>query len=174
MGLDEALDPDYLRYRIRSTAYLGEKADAAGVPTVRPPGGHAMYLDARAELTQIPASEYPARSLDDALYLVGGVRGVEIGSVMFGSATRTERRLRRPWSWCGWHSPPRLYAEPRGLCRRGHPRGGGPAGADPRTPHRGAGALAAALHREIRLGLGVRAVTQLSPHDGQRVLSFLV
>ena len=84
VGLEEVLDEDYLRYRIRSTAYLAEKAEAAGVPTVRPPGGHAVYLDAKALLTHIPASQYPAQALAVELYRVGGVRGVEIGSVMFG------------------------------------------------------------------------------------------
>ncbi len=85
VGLEEVLDEDYLRYRIRSTAYLAEKAEAVGVPTVRPPGGHAVYLDAKALLTHIPASQYPAQALAVELYRVGGVRGVEIGSVMFGT-----------------------------------------------------------------------------------------
>ena len=84
VGLYEALDEGYLRYRIRSIAYLGEKLVAAGVPIVQPTGGHAVYLDARAMLPHIPPLAYPAWSLNNALYLVGGVRGVEIGSVMFG------------------------------------------------------------------------------------------
>jgi tryptophanase len=83
-GLEEVLDEEYLRYRLRSTAYLAERAEAAGVPTVQPPGGHAVYLDARALLPHIPPAHYPAQSLAVALYRVGGVRGVEIGSVMFG------------------------------------------------------------------------------------------
>jgi len=83
-GLYEALDPHYLRYRIRSIAYLGEKLVAAGVPIVQPPGGHAIYLDARAIAPHIPVAHYPGWSLNNALYLMGGVRGVEIGSVMFG------------------------------------------------------------------------------------------
>lgn len=83
-GLEEVLDEEYLRYRLRSTAYLAERAEAAGVPVVQPPGGHAVYLDARALLPHIPPSQYPAQALCVELYRAGGVRGVEIGSVMFG------------------------------------------------------------------------------------------
>lgn len=83
-GLKEVLDPDYLRYRVRSIAYLGDVLTAAGVPLVLPTGGHAVYLDAREMLPHVPALQYPAWSLNNALYLTGGVRGVEIGSVMFG------------------------------------------------------------------------------------------
>lgn len=83
-GLEEVLDEAYLSYRLRSTAYLAETAEAAGVPVVQPPGGHAVYLDAAALLPHIPRSEYPAQALAVELYRAGGVRGVEIGSVMFG------------------------------------------------------------------------------------------
>ncbi|HSM02467.1 MAG TPA: tryptophanase, partial [Acidimicrobiia bacterium] len=84
VGLEEVLDEGYLRYRIRSTEYLGEKCRDGGVPIVWPPGGHAVYIDARAMLPHIPPSQYPAQSLAVELYRDGGVRGVEIGSVMFG------------------------------------------------------------------------------------------
>jgi tryptophanase len=91
-GLYEALDPHYLRYRIRAMAYLGEKLTSAGIPIVQPTGGHAVYLDARAMLPHIPPAAYPAWSFNNALYLLGGVRGVEIGTVMFGlQADGTER-----------------------------------------------------------------------------------
>ncbi|MGH9021355.1 MAG: tryptophanase [Acidimicrobiales bacterium] len=83
-GLKEAVHPDYLRYRIRSTAYLGEALDAAGVPVVKPIGGHAVYLDARALLGHLDPLEYPGQSLAIALYVSGGIRSCEIGSVMFG------------------------------------------------------------------------------------------
>jgi tryptophanase len=83
-GIREAVSHDYLRYRIRSTAYLGEALDRAGVPVVLPIGGHAVYLDARALLAHIPPLQYPGQSLAVALYEAGGIRGCEIGTVMFG------------------------------------------------------------------------------------------
>jgi tryptophanase len=83
-GLRESVDHDYLRYRIRSTAYLGEGLLRAGIPIVRPVGGHAVYLDARTFLAHIPPLEYPGQALAVALYETGGVRGCEIGTVMFG------------------------------------------------------------------------------------------
>ncbi len=83
-GLREVVDPDYLRYRIRSTAYLGEALSEAGVPLVLPIGGHAVYLDAAALLPHIDPLEYPGQALACALYREGGIRGCEIGTVMFG------------------------------------------------------------------------------------------
>jgi len=83
-GLREVVQDDYLHYRIRSTAYLGEALDTVGVPLVKPFGGHAIYLDARALLPQIPPLAYPGQALAVALYVEGGIRGCEIGTVMFG------------------------------------------------------------------------------------------
>jgi tryptophanase len=83
-GLREAVDSHYLRYRIRSTGYLGDALQRAGVPVLRPIGGHAVYLDARALLPHIPALQYPGQALAVALYQAGGVRSCEIGTVMFG------------------------------------------------------------------------------------------
>ncbi len=83
-GLREVVDDDYLRYRIRSTAYLGEALVEAGIPCVQPIGGHAVYIDAGALLPHVPPLAYPGQSLAVALYREGGIRGCEIGSVMFG------------------------------------------------------------------------------------------
>ena len=78
------VEEPYLRYRIRSTEYLAEKISRAGVPIVQPAGGHAVYIDARALLPHIPALQYPGIAFVNALYVEAGVRGVEIGTVMFG------------------------------------------------------------------------------------------
>ena len=83
-GLRECVQDDYLRYRIESTAYLGEALEAAGIPVVVPFGGHAIFIDARAMLPHIPALQYPGQALACALYLEGGIRSCEIGTVMFG------------------------------------------------------------------------------------------
>jgi tryptophanase len=83
-GLREVVNEDYLRYRIRSTAYLGDALAAAGVPVVQPFGGHAVYVDARALLPHVSPLAYPGQSLAVALYVEGGIRGCEIGTVMFG------------------------------------------------------------------------------------------
>ena len=87
IGLKEVLEEDYLQYRIRSIEYLTEKLVAAGVPVMQPAGGHAVYLDAKAFLPHIPSEQYPGQALVAALYVEGGVRGVEIGSLMFGKYT---------------------------------------------------------------------------------------
>ncbi len=84
IGLREVLDENYLQYRIRSIEYLTNKLIEAGVPVMQPAGGHAVYIDAKAFLSHIPVEQYPGQALVGALYLEGGIRGVEIGSLMFG------------------------------------------------------------------------------------------
>ena len=88
VGVQESLEEDYLRYRIVSTAYLGRHISEAGVSIVQPPGGHAIYLDARAFLPHIPLEEFPGVALAAELYLEGGIRSVEIGTLMFGKAAK--------------------------------------------------------------------------------------
>ena len=83
-GLEEVVDENYLHYRIRSVEYLGDKLVAAGVPIIEPPGGHAIYIDAKRFLPNIPQEQFPGQSIVCELYIEGGIRGVEIGSVMFG------------------------------------------------------------------------------------------
>lgn len=90
VGLQEALEQDYLRYRIASTAYLGDHISEHGVPIVQPPGGHAIYLDAKAFLPHIPVDQFPGVALAAELYLEGGIRSVEIGSLMFAGAAQME------------------------------------------------------------------------------------
>jgi tryptophanase len=90
VGLEEILDPDYLRYRIISTGYLGRHIADHGVPIVEPPGGHAIYIDAARMLPLIPPRQFPGQALAVALYRHAGIRSVEIGSLMFGDAARHE------------------------------------------------------------------------------------
>jgi tryptophanase len=90
VGLQEALHEDYLEYRIASTAYLGNHIAQQGVPIVQPPGGHAVYIDARAFLPHIPPTEFPGVALAAELYLEGGIRSVEIGTLMFGPAAKMD------------------------------------------------------------------------------------
>ncbi len=97
VGLNEALEEDYLNYRIVSTAYLGNHIAREGVPIVQPPGGHAIYIDARAFLPHIPPERLPGVALAAELYLEGGIRSVEIGTLMFGEhATMDLVRLAIP------------------------------------------------------------------------------
>jgi len=90
VGVQEALHEDYLQYRIASTAYLGNHISAQGVPIVQPPGGHAIYIDARAFLPHISPDRFPAVALANELYLQGGIRSVEIGTLMFGAQAKMD------------------------------------------------------------------------------------
>jgi len=90
VGLEEVLDPDYLRYRIVSTGYLGRHIADRGVPIVEPPGGHAIYIDAARMLPHIPRERFPGQALAVELYRHAGIRGVEIGTLMFGDAAQHE------------------------------------------------------------------------------------
>ena len=90
VGLEEVLHEDYLSYRLASTAYLGRHISQGGVPIVQPPGGHAIYIDARAFLPDIPPREFPGVALAAELYLEGGIRTVEIGTLMFGDSAKMD------------------------------------------------------------------------------------
>ena len=147
-GLREVLDESYLLYRLRSVEYLVEKLQRNNVPLIIPAGGHAVYLDAGAFLPQIPPEQFPGVVLANELYLEGGVRGVEIGSAMFGKRDPKTGAHDRPADGAGapGHPAPGLHAEPHRLRRRGGDRGPCP----PRGPARAAddlrGAVPAALH----------------------------
>jgi tyrosine phenol-lyase len=111
-GLEEVLHEDYLAYRIRTAEYMGEKLEAAGVPFVKPPGGHAIYLDAKAFAPHIPPQEFPGQAIACALYLQGGVRACEIGSVMFGrSDPKTGRHIAPPLELVRLAFPRRVYTQ---------------------------------------------------------------
>ena len=109
-GLEEVVEEPYLRYRIRSTEYLHEQLVAAGVPMIQPAGGHAVYIDARALLPHIPPLSYPGIALANALYVEAGIRGVEIGTVMFGRQRRRHGEAGRRWTSSG--SPSRAASTP--------------------------------------------------------------
>ncbi len=94
-GFEEVVHDDYLQYRIRSTEYLGEKLLSAGIQIVEPPGGHAIYVDAKHFCPHIPPAQFPGQALVCGLYRHAGIRGVEIGSVMFGKAAPPAMELVR-------------------------------------------------------------------------------
>jgi tryptophanase len=111
VGLEEVMDEDYLRYRLRTAEYLGEKLEAAGIGFVKPTGGHAVYIDARTVLPGMPVEHYPAWALCNALYLQGGVRGVEIGSVMFGKRLDDGRETYHSMELVRLAFPRRMYTQ---------------------------------------------------------------
>lgn len=111
-GLVEVVDENYLKYRIRSVAYLGEKLTAAGVPIVQPPGGHAVYLDAKRFVPHLAPREFPGQSIVCELYRHGGLRAVEMGSVMFGKyAPRTRKLISPPLELVRLAIPRRVYTQ---------------------------------------------------------------
>ncbi len=111
IGLREVFDADYLNYRIKSTKYLGEHIRAKGVPVIYPIGGHAVYVDAGQLYSHIPAHEYPGQSLVCELYKIGGVRAVEIGSVMFGKYDDNNRLVPAPVELVRLAIPRRVYTQ---------------------------------------------------------------
>ena len=110
-GLEEILDENYLHYRIKSTEYLGNKLINAGVPIIEPPGGHAIYVDAKRFLPNIPPHQFPGQSIVCELYLVGGVRAVEIGSVMFGKYDDAGNVISPPMELVRFAIPRRVYTQ---------------------------------------------------------------
>ncbi len=110
-GLEEILDEHYLEYRIRSIEYLGERLVDAGVPIIEPPGGHAIYLDAKRFLSHISPEEFPGQSIVAALYIEGGIRSVEIGSVMFGKYDKNGKLIPPPMELVRLAVPRRVYTQ---------------------------------------------------------------
>lgn len=110
-GLEEIVDEHYLQYRIRSTEYLGEKILAAGVPIIEPPGGHAIYIDAKRFLPYVSAEQYPGQSIVCELYVEGGIRTVEIGSVMFGKYDKNGKFIPAMMELVRLAIPRRVYTQ---------------------------------------------------------------
>lgn len=110
-GLEEILDESYLNYRIASTKYLGDKLTELGVPIILPPGGHAIYVDAKALLPKIPVEQYPGQALVVELYKVGGIRAVEIGSIMFGKYDKEGKFIPAEMELVRLAIPRRVYTQ---------------------------------------------------------------
>ncbi len=110
-GLEEVLDEHYLTYRLRSVEYLGNKLTEIGIPILQPPGGHAIYIDAKQLLPHVPPDQYPGQSVVCALYSLGGIRSVEIGSVMFGKYDHDGKLLSPPMELVRLAIPRRVYTQ---------------------------------------------------------------
>jgi tryptophanase len=111
IGLEEVMDENYLHYRIRSIEYITEKLVDAGVPVMQPGGGHAVYLDAKEFLSHISVNQYPGQALVGALYIEGGIRGVEIGSLMFGKYDDNHNLMPAPMELVRLAIPRRVYTQ---------------------------------------------------------------
>lgn len=111
IGLEEVFDDDYLHYRIRSTGFLGERLKNMGIPIMWPVGGHAVYIDAKALYPHIPVNEYPGQALVCELYKLGGIRCVEIGSVMFGKYDENGKLIPSPMELVRLAIPRRVYTQ---------------------------------------------------------------
>jgi tyrosine phenol-lyase len=111
VGLNEGLEEDYLEYRIASTAYLGNHIAAEGVPIVQPPGGHAVYIDARAFLPHVPPAQFPGVALAAELYVAGGIRSVEIGTLMVGKRDEHGAEQAAPMDLLRLAIPRRVYTQ---------------------------------------------------------------
>jgi tryptophanase len=111
VGLNEALEEDYLKYRIGCTAYLGNQITQAGIPIVQPPGGHAIYIDARAFLPHVPATQFPASALAAELYIEGGIRSFEMGTLIFGRPDENGVERPGPMDLLRLAIPPRVYTQ---------------------------------------------------------------
>ena len=111
VGLQEVFEPDYLDYRIKSTAYLGNALNSLGIPVIMPIGGHAVYVDAKAFYHHIPVEQFPGQALACQLYLKGGIRCCEIGSVMFGKYDEDGKLIPAPMELVRLAIPRRVYTQ---------------------------------------------------------------
>jgi len=111
IGLKEVMEAHYLQYRIRSIEYITQKLIRAGVPVMQPAGGHAVYIDAREMLPHIPVDQYPGQALVGALYLEGGIRSVEIGSLMFGKYDEQHQLIPAQMELVRLAIPRRVYTQ---------------------------------------------------------------
>ncbi|NQW29498.1 MAG: tryptophanase [Ignavibacteria bacterium] len=111
VGLEEVVNEDYLKYRLRTVEYFGEQLRTFGVPFIEPPGGHAIYLDAKKFATHIPPEQFPGQSIACAIYIEGGVRSVEIGSLMFGKSDEHGRHVAPEHELVRLAIPRRVYTQ---------------------------------------------------------------
>jgi tryptophanase len=111
IGLEEVFDPDYLEYRIKSTAYLGNGIAELGIPIIHPVGGHAVYVDAKSFYSHIPPEQFPGQAMSCELYKIAGIRCCEIGSVMFGKYDESGNFVGAPMELVRLAIPRRVYTQ---------------------------------------------------------------